>query len=134
MERKREAELLEGIRPRTWVALSADESRVVGTGASYGDAVDRASEQGETDPILLMTPDVLSSDGASFRTGPAKALFKRQRMTGQRFAGLEDVSADGKRFIFSVPEQEPADESVKLPPLKVLLHWQGGLEANNGNR
>lgn len=49
-----------GIPPRTWVALSADESRVVGTGASYGDAVDRASEQGETDPILLMTPP---SDG-----------------------------------------------------------------------
>ena len=75
----------------------------------------------------LMAADVLSSDGASFRTGPAKVLFNRPRMTGQRFAVLEDVSADGKRFIFSVPDQVPGDESVKLPPLKVLLHWQGGL-------
>ena len=56
MERKSEAELLKGIPPRTWVALSADESRVVGTGSSYGEAVDRAGEQGESDPILLMTP------------------------------------------------------------------------------
>ena len=99
MERKSEAELLEGIPPRTWVALSAD---------------------------------VLSSDGASFRTGPAKVLFKR--LSGQRFAELEDVSADGKRFIFSVPDQASADESAKLSPLKVLLHWQGGLEAKSGNR
>jgi hypothetical protein len=60
MERKSEAELLKGIPPRTWVALSADESRVVGTGSSYGEAVDRAGEQGESDPILLMTPP---SDG-----------------------------------------------------------------------
>lgn len=56
MQRKSDAELLKGIPPRTWVALSADESRVVGTGASYGEAVDRAEEQGENDPILLMSP------------------------------------------------------------------------------
>ena len=56
MERKSDAELLKGIPARTWVALSADESRVVGTGASYGEAVDRAQEQGENDPILLMAP------------------------------------------------------------------------------
>ena len=60
MERKSETELLKGLPPRTWVALSADESRVVGTGASYGEAVDRAEEQGEKNPILLMTPP---SDG-----------------------------------------------------------------------
>jgi hypothetical protein len=60
MERKTNAELMEGIPPRTWVALSADETRVVGTGASYGEAVDRAVEQGEKDAILLMTPP---SDG-----------------------------------------------------------------------
>ena len=75
----------------------------------------------------LMAADVLSSDGASFRTGPAKVLFNRPPLGGQRFAGLEDLSADGKRFIFAVPDKEPADEFVKLPPLKVLLHWQGGL-------
>ena len=56
MESKSEADLLEGIPPRRWVALSWDRSRVVATGGSYGEAVDRADEAGEHDPVLVMTP------------------------------------------------------------------------------
>jgi len=55
MERKTDAELFKGIPPRTWVALSADQSRVVGTGASYGEAVDAAAAAGENDPVLWIT-------------------------------------------------------------------------------
>jgi hypothetical protein len=48
-------DLIEGIPPRTWVALSADESRVVATGSSYGEAVDNAEANGEMHPILMMS-------------------------------------------------------------------------------
>ncbi len=60
MEPKREVDLLKGIPPRRWVALSFDRSRVVATGGSYGEVVDRAEEAGEHDPVLVMTPP---SDG-----------------------------------------------------------------------
>jgi len=57
-------DLIEGIPPRTWVALSADESRVVATGSTYGEAVDRAEASGEMHPILMMS-----------RPGPGISLF-----------------------------------------------------------
>jgi len=48
-------DLLDGIPPRTWVALSADRSRVVATGGTYGEAVDGAEAEGEMNPFLLMS-------------------------------------------------------------------------------
>ena len=52
--------LLKDIPPKTWVALSKDETKVVGQGGSYGEAVSQAEKAGEDDPILFKTPE---SDG-----------------------------------------------------------------------
>lgn len=41
---------------RQWVALSQDGSRVVATGRTCGEAVDRAAEAGELDPIMDIRP------------------------------------------------------------------------------
>ena len=40
----------------SWLALSGDESRVVATGKTYQDAVEKAAQSGERDPILIKTP------------------------------------------------------------------------------
>lgn len=41
-----------------WVALSQDESRIVATGSDYEQVAKRADEAGETDPVILKTPQV----------------------------------------------------------------------------
>ena len=46
MEPKREVDLLKGIPPGRLGGLSSDRSRVVATGDSYGEFVDRADEAG----------------------------------------------------------------------------------------
>lgn len=48
---------LQQAEPSSWIALSSDESRVVASGKTYQDAVERAAESGEHDPILIKTPD-----------------------------------------------------------------------------
>jgi len=49
--------ILRESKPNSWVALAADESRVVGRGASYAEAVEEARRLGEVDPVLLKIPD-----------------------------------------------------------------------------
>ncbi len=49
--------ILREAKPNIWIALSADESRVVGRGNTYGEAVAEAEKQGEQDPVILKTPD-----------------------------------------------------------------------------
>ena len=44
-------------KPNTWLALSSDESKVVGRGETYGDAVADAEKNGEEDPVLIKIPD-----------------------------------------------------------------------------
>lgn len=56
MESTNRLDLFDGIPPRTWVALSADRSRVVATGGTYGEAVDGADSAGVFDPILVIAP------------------------------------------------------------------------------
>ena len=51
------AKVLLEARPNSWIALSADESKVVGRGSSYREAVDEASRNGEEDPLLIKTPE-----------------------------------------------------------------------------
>jgi hypothetical protein len=43
--------------PNSWVALSEDESRLIGRGATYAEAVAAAEAQGVSDPVLLKTPE-----------------------------------------------------------------------------
>ena len=49
--------ILRDAKPDSWIAFSADESRVVAYGDTYGDVVERAGEAGETEPIVIKTPD-----------------------------------------------------------------------------
>jgi len=40
----------------SWIALSEDESKVVGTGNSMEEAVSAAARQGVEEPVLVKTP------------------------------------------------------------------------------
>jgi hypothetical protein len=42
--------------PETWIAFSDDESTVVAQASSYAEAVQKAAQQGVSDPVLVMTP------------------------------------------------------------------------------
>lgn len=44
-------------KPDSWIALSSDESKVIGRGDTYSEAVADAEKHGETDPILVKIPD-----------------------------------------------------------------------------
>lgn len=57
MSSQERTEILLKAPPRTWIALSDDESRVVAYAPSYEEAVEKAEASGESDPILIMTPD-----------------------------------------------------------------------------
>ena len=49
--------ILSEAKPNSWVALSSDESRVVGRGDSYEQAIEDAQKHGEDDPLLIKIPD-----------------------------------------------------------------------------
>ena len=49
-------QLLRDAKPNSWIALSDDESAVVGTGSTYAEAVEDAARNGEIDPVLIKTP------------------------------------------------------------------------------
>ena len=49
--------ILSEAKPSSWLALSSDESHVVGRGDTYSEAVAEAEKHGETDPILIKIPD-----------------------------------------------------------------------------
>jgi hypothetical protein len=50
------AEALRTAPPNAWVALSDDESRVIATGATYEEVVEKSKEAGIEEPILIKTP------------------------------------------------------------------------------
>jgi hypothetical protein len=41
----------------SWVAFSEDESRVIAYGESFQEVVSKAEAVGETDPLILKTPE-----------------------------------------------------------------------------
>jgi hypothetical protein len=49
--------ILREAQPNSWIALSEDESRVVGRGSTYAEAVKAAECEGVEDPVLVKTPD-----------------------------------------------------------------------------
>lgn len=49
--------LLSEAKPNSWLALSSDESKVVGRGDTYSEAVAEAEKHGEDDPLLIKIPD-----------------------------------------------------------------------------
>jgi hypothetical protein len=54
---KEREQLLRDAPPKSWIALSGDESRLVAAAPSYEEAVEKAEAAGENDPILIMAPD-----------------------------------------------------------------------------
>jgi D-serine dehydratase len=57
MNAQERAQALRDTKPDSWVALSEDESRVVGHGDTYREAVEEARRNGEEDPLLIKTPE-----------------------------------------------------------------------------
>ena len=57
MSKEERLQVLRDAPPNSWLALAEDESRVVGQGSTYLEAVKQASDHGEEDPIMIMTPD-----------------------------------------------------------------------------
>jgi hypothetical protein len=53
--------LLEGVPPGAWVALSHDEGRVVAFAAEMKEAVTKAHEAGEPNPVILRVPHVATA-------------------------------------------------------------------------
>jgi hypothetical protein len=51
------SKLLAGIPEGAWVALSNDEERVVAYAAELQDAIHKAKELGEVDPVVFRVPD-----------------------------------------------------------------------------
>jgi hypothetical protein len=49
--------ILNDAKPNSWLAFSSDESRVVGRGDTYGEAVEDAERNGEVDPVLVKIPE-----------------------------------------------------------------------------
>jgi hypothetical protein len=49
-------ELLRGIAPGTWVAISRDQERVVGTGETIDEAIEHAQQNGEKTPFIIRVP------------------------------------------------------------------------------
>ena len=57
MSAEERVRILSEAKPKSWVALSSDETRIVGRGDSYSEAVEDARRHGENDPLLIKIPD-----------------------------------------------------------------------------
>ena len=57
MDTKERVALLRVAAPNSWIALAGDESRCVAYGATYAEAVANAEREGESDPVLIKTPE-----------------------------------------------------------------------------
>ena len=56
MSPEERARILKESEPNSWIALSEDESCVVGRGATYGEAVDAAEKAGVPEPLIIRIP------------------------------------------------------------------------------
>ena len=57
MSTQERVKILAEATPNSWVALSHNESCVVARGGSHTQAVEKAEDAGESDPILVRVPD-----------------------------------------------------------------------------
>lgn len=56
MEQQARLDILRNAPLDSWIALSADETRLVGVGKTLEEAVREAEKNGESDPLILKTP------------------------------------------------------------------------------
>lgn len=54
-------ELLAGIKPGTWVAISSDQDRVIVTGKTVDEVVRKAKAEGEEEPFIICVPEKSSA-------------------------------------------------------------------------
>ena len=57
LEVKDISKLLAGIPKGAWVALSYDEERVIAYAADLPDALQKAKERGESNPVIVRVPE-----------------------------------------------------------------------------
>jgi len=57
MSAEERVRILSEAKPNSWLAFSSDESKIVGRGDSYMEAVEESEKNGETDPLLIKIPD-----------------------------------------------------------------------------
>ena len=57
MSAEERVRILSEAKPNSWLAFSSDESKIVGRGDSYMEAIEEAEKNGETDPLLIKIPD-----------------------------------------------------------------------------
>ena len=57
MSAEERVRILRAAKPNSWVAFSGDESKVLACSDSYSDAVRAANALGESDPVIVKTPD-----------------------------------------------------------------------------
>jgi hypothetical protein len=55
------SKLLINVPKGAWVALSADEARVLAYAADLAEVVKKANELGESDPVIVRVPENASS-------------------------------------------------------------------------
>ena len=51
-----DGELLSGLAPGTWAAISSDQEKIVGTGLTVEQALENARVNGEDKPFLVRVP------------------------------------------------------------------------------
>ncbi len=57
MSPQQRAELLRQAPRNGWIALSADEEKLVASGETFSQTVENAKKAGEPDPVLIHIPD-----------------------------------------------------------------------------
>ena len=57
MSPQQRLEVLREATPNSWIAFSQDESTVAAEAQSYSEAIHRAEESGEQDPVLVHVPE-----------------------------------------------------------------------------
>jgi hypothetical protein len=49
-------EALKSAPLNSWIALSADETKIIAVGSSYGEAVAKSEQAGVDEPLIIRTP------------------------------------------------------------------------------
>ena len=57
MSAEERVRILSEAKPNSWLAFASDESKVVGRGDTYMEAVEDAERHGEIDPIMVRIPE-----------------------------------------------------------------------------
>jgi hypothetical protein len=57
MSTEERVRILREAKPNSWIAFSEDESRAIAYGDSYADVVEAAENLGETNPLIVKTPE-----------------------------------------------------------------------------